>query len=860
MGEVSGAIAHLIIKHGYSVTRHSPEEMAHEPSIAELASGGLLTCDVSATLGDAIQRMHAARASSVLVTQDDDICGIWSEGDVRRLDFSDPDLLDAPIAQSMSSPVVRIAHGAGLDEAVLLMKRRRLRRLLVEDGEGRPLGMITQADIVRSQGVEHYLAIRDIGSIVSHSPLVLAASLPLEQAVIRMREANADAAVIDHGNGALGIFTEHDMVAWLAGGRMSCCLGEAGSSTLLARPQGMALAQALELLREQAFRHLGVLDEQGELRGLLSFADIMAGFEHEIALQLKETLKARDKALRASAEHLRLAHRVINASMDSIMITDARGVIQSVNPSFTVVTGYSAEEAVGNRPSMLSSGRQTKAFYCDMWSTVLERDYWQGEIWNQRKDGETYPEWLTITAIRDDEGQIQQFVAIFSDISDRKRREAKLHRLANFDDLTGLANRRLFLSRLEQAQANARERGHCMAVLFLDLDLFKRINDTLGHHAGDRVISTIATRLQALADDGESVARLGGDEFAVLIHEIAHPDALEAQAARLLESLCRPIEVLGHTLSVSASIGIGLYPEDGESAEILLKHANTAMSRAKEAGRNQWCFYQSDMGEHDQRALTLEQSLRRALDNDALEVVYQPQAALEDKRLVGFEALLRWNDPELGVVSPQQFIPLAEKLGMIDRIGRWVLDRVCAQLHAWRHLARVPVAVNVSALQLSDRRFVDDVERCLARYALSPELIELELTESALLPNSETTHRMLQRLRDRGIRLLIDDFGTGYSSLAYLRQLPISTLKIDASFVRQLPDSYKDGELVGAILAMANALGLDVIAEGAETDAQADFLRAKGCKIVQGYWLSRPLAANAASEWLGRLSTDDASP
>lgn len=860
MGEVSGAIAHLIIKHGYSVTRHSPEEMAHEPSIAELASGGLLTCDVSATLGDAIQRMHAARASCVLVTQDDDICGIWSEGDVRRLDFSDPDLLDAPIAQSMSSPVVRIAHGAGLDEAALLMKRRCLRRLLVEDDEGHPLGIVTQSDIVLGQRVEHYLTMRDIGSIVIHPPLVLAASLPLDAAIARMREANVDATVIDYGNGALGIFTERDMVTLLAERRLGCCLGEAGNPTLLTRPRSMALMHAVELLRKKAFRHLGVLDEQGELCGLLSFGDIMAGLEYEVVLQLKETLKVRDHALRASSEHLRLAQRVINASMDGIMMTDAHGVIQSVNPSFTVLTGYSAEEAVGNRPSMLSSGRQTPEFYRNMWSTLLEQDYWQGEIWNRRKNGDIYPEWLTITAIRDDEGQILQFAAIFSDISDRKRREAQIHRLAYFDDLTGLANRRLFLDRLEQARANAHRHGHRMAVMFLDLDLFKRINDTLGHHAGDQVLSTIARRLQATVGEGESVARLGGDEFTILIHEVESLDGLESLSARLIESIGRPFEVLGHLLNVSTSIGISVYPEDGQNGEMLLKYADTAMYRAKEAGRNQWCFYQSHMGQKDHQALTLEQSLRRALDNDALEVVYQPQAALEDKRLVGFEALLRWNDPELGVVSPQQFIPLAEKLGMIDRIGRWVLERVCAQLHAWRHLPRVPVAVNVSALQLSDRRFVDDVEKCLERYALSPELIELELTESALLPNAETTHRMLQRLRDRGIRLLIDDFGTGYSSLSYLRRLPVSALKIDASFVRELPDSYEDGELIGAILAMANALGLDVIAEGAETDAQADFLRAQGCKIVQGYWLSRPLDVAAAGEWLDRLPADDVSP
>ncbi|MHB0777189.1 EAL domain-containing protein [Halomonas sp. WWR20] len=821
--------------------------------MGHLVRGGLLTCASTTLLGEAARRMREARVSCILVTERGAICGIWSEGDARRLDFADRTLLSMPIAHLMSSPVIRIAHDTHLNDAAMLMKRKRLRRLLVEDSQGQPLGMLTLTDIVREQGMEYYLSMRDVGATISRPPLVLLASLSLGEAVARLREADVDAAVIDYGGRSYGILTERDLVAALADVVPDKQVGDISSRHLLAVSYSTGLMRAVTLLRDRDFRHLGVLDAGGELCGLLSFADIVASIEYEMVDQLKEALTERDHALRASSEHLRLAQRVINASVDGIIITDAHGIIQSVNPSFTTLTGYSAEEAVGKTPGILSSGRQDGAFYRRMWSALLEQDYWQGEIWNRRKNGEIYPEWLTITAIRDDEGELQQFAAIFSDISDRKRQEAQIHRLAYFDDLTGLANRRLFLDRLGQALASAHRHQHRMGVLFLDLDLFKRINDTLGHHIGDQVLRDIARRLHVGVGEGESVARLGGDEFTILVPELTELAHLERLSERLILEVCRPLDVLGHQLGVSASVGISVYPEDGDTPDRLLKHADTAMYRAKEAGRNQFRFYTAYMGQHNRNELTLEHSLRRALDKQALELVYQPKVSLNDGHLAGFEALLRWNDPELGVVSPAQFIPLAEKLGMIERIGSWVLDQVCAQQATWKNLRRVPIAVNVSASQLSEERFVDDLENRLARFSLPSTLLELELTESCLIPDhSDVTQRVLHRLQALGVRLSVDDFGTGYSSLSYLRRLPIDTLKIDASFVHDLPNSREDSQIIRAMIAMANALGLEVIAEGVETAAQATFLREEGCAIGQGYWLSHPLDIAQARQWLVR--------
>lgn len=821
--------------------------------VGEVIRDGLLTCTPDVSLKEAARLIYQAGTSCIVVVEEERVVGIWSEGDTRRLDFSDPQQIESPISDWMTSPVIGISYDCTVNDASTLMKNMHLRRLLVRDAKGAPLGVLTQQDIIRQQGVEHYLLMRHVGSCVVNRPLRVSSEMAVSEVVERLHEAATDAAVIDHPDGLPGIVTEHDLVALLANGLVVRTLSDMPRNVLISVKESAGMLEAVDILRTRGFRHLGVVDQEGDLCGLLSLSDVLANIEHEYVYQLRKALRARDRALQASSEHLRLAQRVIEASLDGIIITDANGVIQSVNPSFTTLTGYSAKEAVGNTPRMLQSGRHTRQFYQQMWQELEEKGYWQGEVWNRRKNGEIFPEWLSITAIRDDAGKIKQFAAIFSDITHRKRREERIHTLAYFDELTGLANRRLFLDRLQLAMANAHRHNHRLAVLFLDLDLFKRINDTLGHQAGDQVLREMAARLQETVREGDSVARFGGDEFTVLVSEVSATGNVELLASRLIESIVRPVSLLGNEITISASIGVSIYPDNGDTSEVLLQHADTAMYRAKENGRNHYCFYTSLMGEHNHSELTLEYGLRNALNHNKLKVVYQPKIDMVTHRLVGLEALLRWHDETLGSVSPERFIPLAEKLGLIDLVGDWVLDQVCHQLTQWELSLRVPVAVNVSARQLNDASFCDRLEAILLRHGIDPCWIELELTESCLIPASaENTMQVLQRLQALGVRLSIDDFGTGYSSLSYLRSLPIDALKIDGSFVRDLPASREDGQIAQAIIAMARTLGLDVIAEGIETEQQAFFLLQHGCAVGQGFLLAEPRPPHEVTLWLAR--------
>jgi diguanylate cyclase (GGDEF)-like protein/PAS domain S-box-containing protein len=547
-------------------------------------------------------------------------------------------------------------------------------------------------------------------------------------------------------------------------------------------------------------------------------------------------------------QRLRLLETVITESKDAVMITDASGFIQSVNPSFCKLTGYSVEEALGQTPNLLSSGQHDENFYQQMWQRLQQQGYWQGEIWNKRKNGEIYPEWLSISAVRDENGIINQYAAIFSDITERKKREKKIHELAYFDELTGLANRRLFQDRLEQALANAKRHDHQLAVLFLDLDLFKRINDTLGHQAGDEALRQVARRLQKASRAGESVARLGGDEFTMLVPECDGIEEIEKLAQRIVAQFELPFQIQHNELVLTTSVGISIYPQHGGTISELLKFADAAMYQAKESGRNKYSLYTNSVGQRHDEALQLEQALRKALSQQQLEVYYQPKVALQTGQLHSLEALARWQDKELGQVPPQRFIAMAETLGLIQQLGQQVLRQVCYQLQLWGEQA-VPVAVNISVMELADPGFLTQLTQILTETAINPQLLELEITESCLLPERETqTRQVLQQLRQLGIRLAIDDFGTGYSSLSYLRHLPINSLKIDRSFIKSLPENTSDRQITSAIIAMANAMGLDVIAEGVETQAQQEFLLTAGCKFGQGYWFGK--AENAASTLL----------
>lgn len=556
-------------------------------------------------------------------------------------------------------------------------------------------------------------------------------------------------------------------------------------------------------------------------------------------------LNATVAALRSAEAELTRYATVFTSSSEGMLITDAAGTIIAANPAFSRITGYTLDEVIGHSPGLLNSGRQDAGFYRRMWSAINSRGQWQGEIWNRRRNGSVYPEWLSISAVHGEDGKVLNYIGIFSDITERKEAEARILHLAHHDPLTNLPNRALLQDRLQQVLLQARRHKRGVAVLLLDLDRFKTINDILGHESGDGLLLQITERCRSTIRDTDTLARLSGDEFVIVLQEVdgAHDAALIAR--KILDEVALPCQLGEHRITVTASIGIALYDQDGGTPSALLRNADAAMHRAKEAGRNGFEFFSAEMNTSSLGQLLLENQLRGAADRGELLLHYQPKECAISGRLLGLEALLRWQHPELGLVAPGRFIPLAEEIGLIGTIGEWVLGEACRQQRAWLDagLDIVPVAVNLSAQQLAQQNIVSQISNAINDAGLAPEVIELELTETMLMRDIDRNIHTLIRLRDMGVRLSIDDFGTGYSSLNYLRQFPVNALKIDRSFVSDISAEGNEGKIASAIIGMAHSLGLEAIAEGVETEAQRSFLVAQGCHQLQGYLIGRPVPA-----------------
>jgi diguanylate cyclase (GGDEF)-like protein/PAS domain S-box-containing protein len=549
----------------------------------------------------------------------------------------------------------------------------------------------------------------------------------------------------------------------------------------------------------------------------------------------------------------RQAVAVFENTAEGVTFTDTRGRVLSVNPAFTRITGYSEAEVVGQTLSILQSGRHDAGFYHQMWAELVATGHWQGEIWNRRRNGEVYPEWLTISVVRDGNGRVQNYIGVFSDISHIKRSAEELERLAHFDPLTDLANRLLLNAQLKHALERAARHGELLAVMELDLDGFKNVNDTLGHPAGDRLLQVIAERLKKVLRTEDIVARLGGDEFAVVMESIGSADVAALVAQKINAAIDEPVALDGQEARVTSSIGIALYPDDGADPTALLKAADTALYVSKREGRNTYRFFDQEMSAAVQRRHEVEQGLRMAIELDQLELWYQPQIDLGRKRINGLEALVRWRHPERGLVPPGDFLPVASDTGLIVPLGEWVLRAACRQAQAWRSagLEFGHVAVNVDGQQIVRGDFVETVGNVLAETGLPADRLELEITESFLLENAERGMGMAMRFSEMGVGVAIDDFGTGYSSLAYLKYLHADCLKIDKSFVSDLPADSTGAAIIRAVVSLANGLGYALVAEGVETGEQLAYLRSIGCTLVQGYYFAKPMPAADIPAWLG---------
>ncbi|SFG05450.1 sensor domain-containing phosphodiesterase [Neptunomonas qingdaonensis] len=554
---------------------------------------------------------------------------------------------------------------------------------------------------------------------------------------------------------------------------------------------------------------------------------------------------------------LELAGIAFASTNEGIMVADKDNLIVDVNRAYCEMTGYSREELIGTSPSILSSGRHEANFFHNIEDTIKEQGFWQGELWNRRCNGAIYPQWLNINAVLNNQGELTHYVSVSADVSNIKESEAKLRHMSQHDALTDLPNRQLYKVLLDHAIEHNLEDQHT-AVLMIDLDRFKHVNETMGHQAGDQLLIQVARRLRNVIADSHLLARVGGDEFAIMIENCPHQGEAERVAMRIVNALETAVDLDGHNFFTTASIGITLYPQHGFDSETLIKNADAAVHQAKDDGRNNYAFYQPEQTHVIEQWVRLEPELRRALALDQFRVFYQPQLDAVSGKISGVEALLRWQHPTDGLMPPGMFLPIIEEIGLMNQVGDWVLEQACAQAAAWKK-AGYPVfriAVNIAGQQVLNHSLVTTVTELLSKYDIDPDQLELEIVENIVMKYDDAAQPVLNELRNLGVRLALDDFGTGYSSLSYLKMLPVQKVKIDQSLVRDIPDDPNDEAIAKAIIALSHSLNLSVCAEGVETEEQKAFLRNENCDQLQGYLISRPIPAAELTLWLDQHILD----
>jgi len=548
---------------------------------------------------------------------------------------------------------------------------------------------------------------------------------------------------------------------------------------------------------------------------------------------------------------LALSAKVFDSSIEGIVITDKDGKILRVNPAFSIITGYEENEVLGKTPAILKSGQHDKSFYANMWNEISKNGCWHGEIVNRRKNGETYVEWLNISSVTTANSGQDHYIAIFSDITKTKLNSQRMQQLAYYDVLTGLPNRTLFYDRLKQAMMHAKRSRCSLALLFLDLDNFKELNDHHGHAEGDALLQQVANRLQGAVRSSDTVSRISGDEFTIILSDLQDPGLASLEASKIAEKALttlssEPFKLNDITYRLSASIGITIYPQDGEVISELIKHADTAMYQAKSAGKNTFHFFSKSMFENLQKKSKMKEDLHKAIEEKQFVLHYQPQVSLETNQIIGHEALIRWNHPEKNLMAPCLFIPTAEEVGLINEIGEWVLEESLSQLQQWHQNGNnnLRISVNLSAEQIHNKNITTTLRKLLDKYDIPANKLEIEITETAILKDTTETSEILRAIKDMGIRISLDDFGTGYSSMTHVKHFPIDSLKIDRTFMGELFDCIEDRSIVMASLSLANNLGVDTIAEGVENQDQLDFLISAGCTHAQGFLISKPLPAS----------------
>ncbi len=819
--------------------------------IDDIVERNVLTCSQNTSVREAANLMHRHRCSSIIVIENNLPVGIWTESEALKLDFCNAGAADQLISHVMNAKINTIELALEVSQAALKFKIDNITHLIVLNNDGTVYGILSQTDVVVNQDANSFLTIADLGSVSSVHPPNISSDTSISEAVDIMRRFSCDALIVTDEHKPKGIITTRDLVRAISSDQTANAVSSIMSNSVISAPASLNLLAVRALMVEKHIRHIAIEEENGVITQLISFSDILSNIDQYYSLLLHASLEHKELELQASERHLHMANTIISASSDGIMMTDDKGIILSVNPAFTKLTGYSFEEAVGQSSTLTSSGKHSPEFYQKMWEQISREGSWEGEIWNRRKSGEVFPEWLTIKKVHEPHTGRTLYTGVFSDATETKKSERLIENLAYYDPLTELPNRQLLLDRLDVAMTFAKVNEQKLAVLLIDIDHFKQVNDSLGHAVGDKILKHVATRLSADLNPEFTLARIGGDEF-ILLFNCNNISNVSGKAQRLLDLLSTPIMYDDSEFYLSLSIGCAIYPNDGLTRVDLIKNAETAMYRAKSQGRNRFCLYSPDMNAKFKERLLVEFQLRHALKRDEFHLVYQPKVSLDSGEIQGVEALIRWSNPSLGYMPPDQFILLAENLGLIPDIGYWVLAEAVEQAVKWQREVNktLIVSVNVSAKQFIANQLVDQVKQVLSDTGLAPHLLDLEVTESSLIDDLSLATNNLMQLRELGVQVSLDDFGTGYSSLSKLNQLPLDTLKIDRSFINAIPGDQESEAIVSTIIFLAHKLNLKVVAEGVEEKAQMQFLMDLACEEMQGYYFSKPVSAEAISQML----------
>ena len=804
-----------------------------------------------ATLKEVASLMMASKISSVIVVDQGAVLGIITEHDLLRV-MRRHQSPEKSARSTMTHPVHSAPADMEFHRAYRQAANLGIRHIVVIDPDGHPLGVVSESDFRRHLGTDFYLHLNCVDTLMERTFPRLPASTLLDDALIAMEAVRGSCVVVVDGRRPLGIVTERDVVRLFLNGESNPPLDSIMTRPTISIHDDCPLTEAAQKMFDHGVRHLTVINQSGELVGLLS--------EHTLMHPLKVGLI--DEAVsdrQVVEERQRLAASVFDNAHEGIMITDPDGMILEVNVSFTELTGYSHEEALGKTADLLKSGHHDAGFYDEMWRKIHDEGYWRGEVWNRKKSGEIFVVLLTISSVRQRNGEISHFVAIFSDITLIKQHQQRLEHLAHFDALTQLPNRMLLADRLQLAMSQTERNGKTLAVCYLDLDNFKPINDQFGHSAGDYLLIEVAQRLKTCVRAGDTVSRLGGDEFVLLISNLSDLHECDQAIARVASTLAHPFHVSEHNVAISASIGVTLYPQDNADPETLLRHADQAMYAAKQAGRNRYHLFDP---EHDRRARAHRDELgriREALAKGEFRLFYQPKVDMRKGHVTGAEALIRWQHPEHGLLLPDQFLPTIEGNELSIQVGDWVIREALRQIEEWHtqglHLA---ISINISGNHLQHAGFAKQLSEQLAEHpGVLPGQIELEVLETAALEDIATIAELFTECRQLGISFALDDFGTGYSSLTYFRRLPADTLKIDQSFIRGMLDDPEDLAIVEGVIGLTQAFQRKVIAEGVETVEHGLVLLLLGCDMAQGFGIARPMPADQLPEWIRQFRPDE---